>query len=52
MSDFFRQTFDPTEHHVNASAVRQRLESGARDEEGRFRVKAGSSLLREKACGF
>ncbi len=43
------ETFDPTTHHVNAAAVRQRLEAGKRDDGGRFRITPGSSLLHEKA---
>jgi hypothetical protein len=49
MADFFMETFDPTTHHVNAAAVRQRLEAGKRDDGGRFRITPGSSLLHEKA---
>lgn len=44
----FMESFDATQHHVNAAAVRSRLEGSTRDAEGRFRVAAGSSTLRAK----
>lgn len=43
----FMESFDAAEHHVNAGAVRARLEGSTRDETGRFRVAVGSSTLRK-----
>ena len=44
------ETYDPTQHHMAAGAVRARLDAGAvRDEKGYFRVRPGQSTLREKA---
>lgn len=42
----FMESFDAASHHVNAGAVRARLEGSTRDETGRFRVAVGSSTLR------
>jgi hypothetical protein len=43
----FMESFDAAAHHVNAGAVRSRLEGSTRDETGRFRVAVGSSTLRK-----